>query len=107
MAPSAATLPRPVSVTINMRRIVQVSGTLPVPVLVAPMSDEEFTIITELAHRGRVTEPEPWFATPGGEAQLRLCALMADGRGRCRVRLTTGEPGERQLSGNLAAGVGS
>ncbi|MFE4621855.1 hypothetical protein [Streptomyces mirabilis] len=46
MAPPAATLPRPVSVTINMRRIVQVSGTLPVPVLVAPMSDEEFTIIT-------------------------------------------------------------
>ncbi|MCX4458710.1 hypothetical protein OOK58_43145 [Streptomyces sp. NBC_01728] len=110
MAPPAAALPRPVSVTINMRRIVQVSGTLPVPVLVAPMGDEEFTIITdidELAHRGRVTEPEPWFATPGGEVQPRLCARMADGRGRCRVRLTTGEPGERQLSGNLAAGVGS
>jgi hypothetical protein len=110
MAPPAAPLSRPVSVTINMRRIVQVSGTLPVPVLVAPMSGEEFTIITdigELAHRGRVAEPEPWFATPGGEVQPRLSALMPDGRGRCRVRLTTGEPGERQLSGNSAAGVGS
>ncbi|MFF0132560.1 hypothetical protein ACFYTG_43850 [Streptomyces mirabilis] len=55
-----------------MRRIVQAIGTLPVPVLVAPMGDEEFTIITdidELAHRGRVTEPEPWFAPPGGEVQ--------------------------------------